>query len=89
MYLSNESILAILVVGLIAGWLAGKIVQGTGFGLVGDLAIGIVGAFIASWLLPRLGIGLGVGLIRAIINSTIGAVLLLVIVRLVKRGGRW
>ncbi len=89
MYLSNESILAILVVGLVAGWLAGKIVQGTGFGLVGDLAIGIVGAFIASWLLPRLGIGLGVGLIRAIINSTIGAILLLVIVRLVKRGGRW
>ncbi len=89
MYLSNESILVILVVGLIAGWLAGKIVEGTGFGLVGDLAIGIVGAFIASWLLPRLGIGLGVGLIRAIINSTIGAVLLLVIVRLVKRGGRW
>ncbi len=89
MYLSNESILAILVVGLIAGWLAGKIVDGTGFGLIGDLAIGIVGAFIASWLLPRLGIGLGVGLIRAIINSTIGAVLLLVIVRLVKRGGRW
>jgi hypothetical protein len=41
-------------------WLAGKIVQGTGFGLVGDLAIGIVGAFIASWLLPRLGIGLGI-----------------------------
>lgn len=89
MYLSNESILAILVVGLIAGWLAGKIVDGTGFGLIGDLAIGIVGAFIASWLLPRLGIGLGVGLIRAIINSTIGAVLLLIIVRLVKRGGRW
>ncbi len=89
MYLSNESIIVILVVGLVAGWLAGKIVEGTGFGLIGDLAIGIVGAFIASWLLPRLGIGLGVGIIRAIINSTIGAVLLLVIVRLVKRGGRW
>lgn len=48
MYLSNESIIVILVVGLVAGWLAGKIVQGTGFGLIGDLAIGIVGAFIAS-----------------------------------------
>ena len=89
MYLSNEGIIVILVVGLIAGWLAGKIVEGTGFGLIGDLAIGIVGAFIASWLLPRLGIGLGVGLIRAIINSTIGAIILLVVVRLVKRGGRW
>lgn len=89
MYLSGESIVVILLVGLVAGWLAGKIVQGTGFGLIGDIAIGIVGAFIASWLLPRLGIGLGVGLVRAIINSTIGAVLLLVIVRLVRRGGRW
>ena len=89
MYLSGESIVVILLAGLVAGWLAGKIVQGTGFGLIGDIAIGIVGAFIASWLLPRLGIGLGVGLVRAIINSTIGAVLLLVIIRLVRRGGRW
>ena len=54
MYLSNEGILMILLVGLIAGWLAGKIVRGTGIGLIGDMAIGIVGAFIASWLLPRL-----------------------------------
>ena len=89
MYLSNESIIVILVVGLVAGWLAGKIVQGTGFGLVGDIAIGIVGAFIASWLLPRFGISLGVGVVRAIINSTIGAVLLLVVIRLVRGGGRW
>ena len=89
MYLSSQGILVILVVGLVAGWLAGKIVQGTGLGLIGDLAIGIVGAFIASWILPRLGISLGVGLIRAIINSTIGAVLLLVIMRLVRGGGRW
>lgn len=89
MYLSGESILVILVVGLVAGWLAGKIVRGTGFGLIGDIAIGIVGAFIASWLLPRLGISLGVGLVRAIINSTIGAVLLLLIIRLVRGGGRW
>jgi len=89
MYLSGQSILVILLVGLVAGWLAGKIVRGTGFGLIGDIAIGIVGAFIASWLLPRLGISLGVGIVRAIINSTIGAVLLLLIVRLVRGGGRW
>jgi uncharacterized membrane protein YeaQ/YmgE (transglycosylase-associated protein family) len=89
MYLSGESILIIVLVGLIAGWLAGQIVRGTGFGLIGDIAIGIVGAFIASWLLPRLGIGLGVGLIRAIIDATIGAILLLVIIRLVRRGGGW
>ena len=89
MYLSGESILIILLVGLIAGWLAGKIVQGTGFGLIGDICIGIVGAFIASWLLPKLGIALGTGIVREIIDATIGAIVLLVIIRLVKRGGRW
>ncbi len=75
--------------GLVAGWLAGHFVQGTGFGLIGDIVIGIVGAFIASWLLPRLGIALGAGLVREIVNATIGAILLLVIIRIVRRGGRW
>jgi uncharacterized membrane protein YeaQ/YmgE (transglycosylase-associated protein family) len=89
MYLSGQSILIILFVGLIAGWLAGKIVQGTGFGLIGDIAIGIVGAFIASWLFPRLGFALGTGMVREILDATIGAVLLLVIIRLVRGGGRW
>jgi uncharacterized membrane protein YeaQ/YmgE (transglycosylase-associated protein family) len=89
MYLSGQGIIIILLVGLIAGWLAGKIVQGTGFGLIGDLAVGIVGAFIASWLFPHLGIALGAGIVRSIIDATIGAVLLLVIVRLVRGGGRW
>ena len=89
MYLSGESILVILFVGLIAGWLAGQFVQGTGYGLIGDIAIGIVGAFIASWLFPKLGIALGAGMIRAILDATIGAVVLLVIIRLVRGGGRW
>ena len=89
MYLSGQSILIILFVGLIAGWMAGKIVQGTGFGLIGDIAIGSVGAFIASWLFPRLGFALGTGMVREILDATIGAVLLLVIIRLVRRGGRW
>ncbi len=90
MYLSGESILVILLVGLIAGWLAGKIVQGTGFGLIGDIVIGIVGAFIASWLFPKLGIHIATSsLIREILYATLGAIILLVIVRLVKRGGRW
>ena len=63
MHLSGESLLIILVVGLIAGWLAGQIVQGTGFGIVGDLLIGIVGALIGSWLLPQFGIRLGSGIV--------------------------
>jgi uncharacterized membrane protein YeaQ/YmgE (transglycosylase-associated protein family) len=89
MYISGESLIVILLIGAIAGWLAGIIVQGTGFGLIGDIVIGIVGAFIASYLFPRLGLHLGTGIAAEIIASTIGAVLLLVIVRLVRRGGRW
>ena len=84
MHISNESLLAILVVGLIAGWLAGKFVQGAGFGLIGDIAIGIVGAFIGDWLLPQIGIHLGTGIVSAIVNATIGAVLLLLVVRLLQ-----
>jgi uncharacterized membrane protein YeaQ/YmgE (transglycosylase-associated protein family) len=89
MYLSNESLLVILFVGLIAGWLAGKIVRGTGFGLIGDIVIGIAGALVASFLFPKLGIHLGVGLVAKIIDSAIGAVVLLLIVRLVRTGGRF
>jgi uncharacterized membrane protein YeaQ/YmgE (transglycosylase-associated protein family) len=87
--MSNESILVILLVGLIAGWLAGKIVRGTGYGIVADICIGIIGALIGSWLLPQLGIHLGAGIVSSIIVATIGAVVLLVILRLVYRGGRW
>ena len=77
--MSAETLLIILFVGLVAGWLAGQIVQGTGFGLVADIAIGIVGALIGSWLLPALGIHLGAGIVPAIIGATLGAVLLLLI----------
>ena len=89
MHMSGESLLIILVVGLIAGWLAGQIVQGTGFGIVGDLLIGIAGAFIGSWLLPQLGLHLGSGIVLAVVNATIGALLLLLVIRLVRGGGRW
>jgi uncharacterized membrane protein YeaQ/YmgE (transglycosylase-associated protein family) len=88
-HISNESLLVILVVGLVAGWLAGKIVRGVGFGLIGDIAIGIVGAFIGDWLLPQIGIHLGTGIVSAIVNATIGAVLLLLVVRLLQGGGRF
>jgi uncharacterized membrane protein YeaQ/YmgE (transglycosylase-associated protein family) len=88
MVLSNESIIVILFVGLVAGWLAGKIVRGTGFGIIGDILVGIAGALIAAWLFPRLGIRLGSGLVSEIIYSAIGAIILLLIVRLVRTGGR-
>ena len=61
--MSVENLLVILLVGLIAGWLAGLIVKGTGFGLVADIAIGIVGALIGSWMLPQLGIHLRSGIV--------------------------
>jgi len=89
MNMSSESLLVILFVGLVAGWLAGQIVRGTGFGIVGDLIVGILGAFVGSWLLPQLGIHLGSGIISAIANATVGAVLLLFIVRLLRGGGGW
>jgi uncharacterized membrane protein YeaQ/YmgE (transglycosylase-associated protein family) len=89
MRMSNEGILVILFVGLVAGWLAGKIVRGTGFGIVGDILVGIAGALVASFLFPKLGIAIGTGIVREIIYSAIGAVLLLLIVRLLRTGGRF
>jgi uncharacterized membrane protein YeaQ/YmgE (transglycosylase-associated protein family) len=89
MYISGQSLIIILFVGLVAGWLAGKVVRGTGFGILGDIVIGIAGAFVASFLFPRLGIHIGVGLVSEVIYSAIGAVILLVVVRLVRGGGRF
>ena len=88
MYISNQGILVILLVGLIAGWLAGKVVRGTGFGIVGDIVVGIAGALVASFLFPKLGIHIGTGLVSEIVYSAIGAVILLLVVRLVRSGGR-
>src|ERR1700722_6021326 len=89
MYMSSESLVVVLLVGLVAGWLAGQIVQGTGFGFIGDLVIGVVGAFIGCWLLPQLGIRVGLGIVSSIINATVGAVILLLIIRLVRGGNGW
>jgi uncharacterized membrane protein YeaQ/YmgE (transglycosylase-associated protein family) len=87
MHLSNQSLLIIIVVGIVAGWLAARVMEGGGFGLIGDLIVGLIGAFIGDWLLPRLGIHLGVGNVTLIVNAFIGAVVLLLILRLV--GGGW
>jgi uncharacterized membrane protein YeaQ/YmgE (transglycosylase-associated protein family) len=88
MHMSGESLLVILFVGIVAGWLAGQIVRGAGFGLVGDLIVGVLGAFLASWLFPQLGLHLGTGIVSEIIYSAIGAIVLLLIVRLVSGRGR-
>ncbi len=68
-----------------SGWLAGLVVQGGGFGLIGDIVVGIIGAFIGGWLAGFLHINIGGGLISSIITAAAGAVVLIVILRLVKR----
>jgi uncharacterized membrane protein YeaQ/YmgE (transglycosylase-associated protein family) len=85
MYLSNEHLLVILVVGIVAGWIAGKVVRGTGFGLIGDSLVGVIGAFVASLLFPKLGIQLGTGMLSEIVYSALGAIILLLIVGLFRR----
>ncbi|KJS26996.1 MAG: membrane protein [Hyphomonadaceae bacterium BRH_c29] len=83
--MSLESLIIFLLIGGIAGWLAGLVVKGGGFGIVGNIVVGIVGAFIAGFLFPALGFSLGAGIVGAIIHATIGAVILLLIVRVLKR----
>jgi uncharacterized membrane protein YeaQ/YmgE (transglycosylase-associated protein family) len=74
-----------LLIGLVAGWLAGRLVKGGGFGLVGDIAVGVLGALLGGVLFRSLGVSLGGGLLGAIIVATIGAIVLIFILRLIKR----
>jgi uncharacterized membrane protein YeaQ/YmgE (transglycosylase-associated protein family) len=80
-----HGIIAWIVIGAVAGWLAGTLVKGGGFGLIGDIIVGIVGAFIGGWLAGMLHIDIGGGLISSIITATVGAVVLIIILRMVKR----
>ncbi|MEI6202080.1 MAG: GlsB/YeaQ/YmgE family stress response membrane protein [Enhydrobacter sp.] len=83
--LSGEGLLVILLVGIVAGWLAGKVVRGGGFGLIGDLVVGVVGAFVASWLFPKFGFHVGGGIGEQIVWAMLGAIVLLLLVRLIRR----
>ncbi len=74
-----------LLVGLIAGWLAGQVMKGGGYGIVGDMIVGVIGALIGGWLFGRLGIGVGMGLIGSILVAFIGAVILIFLLRLIRR----
>jgi len=74
-----------IVVGLIAGWLAGKVMKGGGFGVLMDILLGMVGAVVGGWLFNALGIYPGFGLIGSILVAFVGACLLLWIVRLIKK----
>ena len=81
-----ESLIVLLIVGAIAGWAAGQIVKGYGFGLVGNSVVGVVGAFIGNWLFPQLGLW-GADMIGMIISAILGAVILLAVIGLVRRAG--
>ena len=79
------SILAALVIGAIAGWLAGLIVRGAGFGLLGNIVVGIIGALVAGWLLPKLNVTLATDTLGSILDATVGAVIVLVVLSLIRR----
>ena len=74
-----------IVVGLVAGWLAGQLMKGGGFGVIGDIVVGVLGALLGGFLFSSLGMSLGGGLLGAILVATIGAVLLIFVLRLIKR----
>lgn len=82
--MSMESIFIILVFGAIVGWLAGIIVKGYGLGLFGNIAVGIVGSLIGSWLFGYSGITLGIGNLNTMVGSLIGAIILLVALRVLR-----
>jgi uncharacterized membrane protein YeaQ/YmgE (transglycosylase-associated protein family) len=85
MEMEITSILVWLIIGGLAGWIAGLIVEGYGFGLLGNIVVGIVGAVIAGFLFNAVGIMPDGGFLRALISAIVGAVILLVIVGLVRR----
>ena len=84
--LQTNSLVVILIIGLIAGWLAGQIMKGSGYGLIGDLIVGVIGAFIGGWLWNVLHLPvLGPWWLTAIVSAVIGACILLFVLRLVRR----
>ncbi len=82
--MSLTALIWFLLIGLIAGWLAGVVMKGGGFGLVGDMIVGVIGAFIGGWLFSLLGIAAG-GLIGSIITAFVGAVVLILVLRAIRR----
>jgi uncharacterized membrane protein YeaQ/YmgE (transglycosylase-associated protein family) len=85
MPMDAQSLIILLIVGAIAGWLAGIIVKGYGFGLIGNIVVGVIGAFIGNWLFPSLGLWDIPGIVGVIVSATLGAIILLVIIGLIRR----
>lgn len=79
-----NGLLWFILIGLVAGWLAGVLVKGGGFGILGDIVVGVLGAVIGGYIFGLLGIGAG-GLLGAILVATVGAVILIFVLRLIRR----
>jgi uncharacterized membrane protein YeaQ/YmgE (transglycosylase-associated protein family) len=85
LHLPYQSLAVILLVGLLVGWIAAKFMTKYGMGIVGDIVVGVSGAYIGNWLAPRLGVHFGTGLMRVGLDATVGAIILLFLVRLIRR----
>lgn len=83
--MTAEALVILILIGALAGWLAGLVVRGFGFGLFGNIIIGILGAFLGTWLLAQFGVVFTTGIVNTILTATLGAVILLLIVRVLKR----
>ncbi len=83
--MEGYSIIAWLIIGGVAGWLAGLVMKGGGYGVVGDIVIGIIGSVVAGWLFGAIGVAPGAGIIGSIIASAIGAIVLIFVLRLIRR----
>ncbi len=83
--MAAEPLLIWLLIGAIAGWLAGLVMRGDGFGLMGNIVVGIIGSFVGGWLFDYFNISTGGGIFGAIIGATVGAVAFLFLVRVVRR----
>ena len=83
--MSVETLIIWLLVGAVAGWLAGVIVKGYGFGIGGNIVVGILGSFVGGWLFRQFGLFTGSGFLGAVLGATVGAVVLLLLVRLIRR----
>ena len=82
--MTGTALIWFLLIGLIAGWLAGQVMKGGGFGVIGDMIVGVIGAFLGGWLFGLLGISAG-GLIGSLITAFVGAVILIFLLRIIRR----
>jgi uncharacterized membrane protein YeaQ/YmgE (transglycosylase-associated protein family) len=85
-FFSMENLLWLLLVGLIAGWLAGQVMRGGGYGLIGDMIVGVLGALIGGYLFGQLGVSAGYGLLGSILTAFVGALILLFLLRVLHSG---